>query len=73
MSNPYRQTVRQKIIGTLRRHGGWMSGMQLESYAYDWRSKRIGRTLRDMSSGEDAVLDKKYNTQGAVGYKIKEL
>jgi hypothetical protein len=70
-ANPYRQTVSQKIIGLLRRRE-WVSGMEIESNAYDWRSKRIGRTLREMSSGESPILEKRYGQHNAVQYKLKE-
>lgn len=67
-------TIKQQIISMLRVNGGWVSGMEIESKAYEWKSKRIGRTLREMSSGNNPSLEKIYTNDKhhAVQYRISK-
>lgn len=66
-------TVKELITLHLETHQGWISGMELESKAYEWHTKRIGRTLREMSSGIDSILEKDYSEgRHAVKYRIKQ-
>lgn len=68
-----KSTVRAEIIVYLQTHPGWVSGMEIESKAYEWKSKRIGRTLRDMSSGPVPVLEKSYDElHHAVRYRLRQ-
>jgi uncharacterized protein HemY len=64
-------TINERITAYLKNRG-WVSGMEIESQAYEWRSKRIGRTLRDMSSGDYPQLEKSYTNDKhhAVQYRL---
>lgn len=64
-------TVKAEITALLTGHG-WLSGMEIESHGREWRTKRIGRTLREMSSGESPLLEKSYTNDKhhAVLYRL---
>ncbi len=74
-------TLEDRIKHYLRTHPGWVSGMEIESRAYEWQSKRIGRTLREMSADKiengklvkEASLEKSYtqDKHHAVRYRLK--
>lgn len=67
-------TTSNRILAYLQTHYGWVSGMEIESKAYEWQSKRINRTLRDMSSGESPVIEKRYTNdkKHAVQYRLRQ-
>lgn len=67
-----KSSTRSKITHYLQTHHGWVSGMEIEAKAWEWRSKRINRTLRDMSSGANATLDKRYGLNKAVQYRLRQ-
>lgn len=69
VSNPYKQPLKHKIVGYLRRNG-WTPIWKLEDQAHAWPTtdSTISRRCRELSN--DGILETRMGK--TVQYKLKE-